>query len=190
MKTRSLVILLWLAALAVGATGGCKCGKSAGKVPSGGQGDGTGASDESAIPSPTIEFPQRWRAAEVPVNTFIDSALKVAATGDYDGFRQLFSLSYTPPTRQEFQRVWEAVESIVVTGLYGDRPKPEKYYLHAVVNRRQADRKGRHKQDVVLMVYKEADQWRLGPASKEVRDLILAAASSPASGAASAPEGY
>jgi hypothetical protein len=179
MKVRNAVSFLWIAALVAGSTGGCKCGKSKG-------GDSAGTLDSPSLvdanpttPALTIDFPERWRSRDAVLNAFIESALKTAAEGDYDGFRQLFGTAYTPPPRQEFQHVWEAVSSITVAGLYGDRPVPEKFFLHAVVDRRQPDRKKRLRLNVVVMVFQEAGRWRLGPAPKEVVDLIVKPASQP-----------
>lgn len=167
-----------------GGLGGCKCGKDKGS-PTGGGLTSPPITDANPEASPlSIDFPPKWRSQDAAVNAFIESALTVAARGDYDGFRQLFAMLQSPPSRQEFQRVWEAVEAIRVAGLYGDGPAPEKYYLHALVDRRQPDRKGRSTLNVIVMVFREAGQWRLGPASREVEEVILRAATQPATGPA------
>jgi len=184
MRTCKLTLLLWMAALIAGGVGGCKCGKDKGGSTTGGLTNPAITEANPEVPPLSIDFPQKWRSQDEAINTFIESALKTAAKGDYDGFRQLFAMVHSPPSRQEFQRVWEAVEAIRVAGLYGDGPVPQKYYLHALVDRRQPDRKGRLTLNVIVMVFREAGQWRLGPASREVEDVILRAATQPATGPA------
>ncbi len=187
MKVGKLMTVLWTAALLVGSADGCKCGKDQGEKPSGPLDTPPIAVSNPQASAPDIVFPARWRSRDAAMNSFIESTLKVAAQGDYDGFRQLFGMANMPPSRQEFQRIWEAVEAITVAGVYGDGPEPEKYFLHALVKRRQPDRKGRLTLNVVVTVFQEAGQWRLGPAPKEVVDLILESASRPASGPTSGP---
>jgi len=180
MQIHKLALFLWVVACIVGSAGGCKCGKSDRKPPSGGSGQQPITQADSGAQPLKLDFPEKWRASDQEVNAFVESVLTIAAKGDYDGFRQLFSMTHTPPSRQEFQRVWEAIEGIRVAGLYGDKPEPEKYYLHAVVDRRGTDGKGQLKLDRVVTVFKEANHWRLGPAPSEAIDLILRAASQPA----------
>jgi len=181
-------LLLWVAACVVGGMVGCKRGKSDQGSSSGGVGHEPTSEADTVTQPLTFDFPAQWRAPDPEVNAFVESVLTIAARGDYDGFRQLFAMAYTPPSRQEFQRAWEAIESIRVAGLYGDRPgEPEKYYLHAVVDRRDPDGKGRLRLDRVMVVFKEANRWRLGPAPGEVIELIVRAASQPATWPASFP---
>jgi hypothetical protein len=161
--------------------GGCKCGKQSAATSEDGIETLPIVVTNPDAPAPTVDFPPRWHAKDASLNAFIASALKIAAEGDYEGFRQLFGAAYPPTGRQEFQRVWHAVQDISVAGLYGDRPDPEKYFLHAVVRRRGEDRKGRRKLDVVVMLYRESDRWRLGPATREIEEAILAASTQPAS---------
>jgi hypothetical protein len=193
MRVGRVTMLLWAGALVAGSMGGCKCGKGGGDSAGGTLDTPPIVITNPEAPALVIDFPPRCRSRDTSLNTFIESTLKVAAQGDYDGFRQLFSMAYTPPSRQEFQRIWEAVEAIKVANVFGfaevagGQPAPDKYFLHALVNRRQADRKGRLKLDVVVLVFKETGQWRLGPAPKEVVDLILGADSQPADGPTSAP---
>ncbi len=187
------MLLLWAGALVAGSTGGCKCGKGGGSTTGGTLDIPPIAVSDPQAPRLVIDYPARCRSRDASLNAFIESTLKVAAQGDYDGFRQLFSMAYRPPSRQEFQRIWEAVEAITVADVLGfvevagGQPAPDKYFLHALVDRRQPDRKGRLRLDVVVLVFKEAGQWRLGPAPKEAVDLILESSSQPAGGPASMP---
>lgn len=187
MEIRRRALLVWLVACVVGGMGGCKCGKSEKKSTSPDLSHQVSGEAEAGTRPLSLDFPERWRAPDKEVNAFVESVLTIAAKGDYDGFRQLFAMTHTPPSRQEFQRAWEAIEGIRVAGLYGDRPEPEKYYLHAVVERRSPDGKGRLKVDRVVMVFREAGRWRLGPAPREAVDMIVRAASQPATWPVSFP---
>lgn len=188
MEILRRALLLWVAACVVGGMGGCKRGENDKRSSSGGPGHEPASEADAVTQSLKFDFPIRWRASDPEVNAFVESVLTIAAKGDYDGFRQLFAMAYTPPSRQEFQRAWESIESIRVAGLYGDRPgEPEKYYLHAVVDRRDPDGKVRLKLDRVVVVFKEANRWRLGPAPSEVIELIVRAATQPATWPASFP---
>ncbi|GEM_PF-782858 len=187
IKIRKRALLLWVVACVVGGMGGCQCGKGDKKSTSPGPSHRAGGEIDGSTKPLRLDFPEQWRASDQEVNAFVESVLTIAAKGDYDGFRQLFAMTHTPPSRQEFQRAWEAIEGIRVSGLYGDSPEPEKYYLHAVVDRRSPDGRGRTKLDRVVMLFKEAGRWRLGPAPGEVVDVIVRAASRPATWPASLP---
>lgn len=131
-------------------------------------------------PRPEVVFPERWHSTDASVNAFVRQALQVCAEGDYDGFRQLFGTTYTPPDQAEFERVWYAVRQITVAGFYRGQQDPPEYYLHAVVQYRGPDRKGRTRRDAVVAIFQEAGQWRLAPAPTEVVRKVVAASTRPA----------
>jgi len=129
-------------------------------------------------PRPRTDFPKEHQTQDPEVNRFIEHMLEVCERGDYDGFRQLFGTAQTPTGQDDFETVWKNVEKIRVMGLYPDRPDgPESYYAHAVVGLREPDRKGRHQRDVVVQLFSEASEWRMGPASAEIIDRIMSTAS-------------
>ncbi len=180
MTARNVVKLVCAAAIAAGGMGGCKCRQDV----------GTGdepriettpiAEEYPDVPTPKIDFPARWHSEDTTLNAFIDHALKVCGEGDYDGFRQLFGTEYTPTGRSDFERAWHAFSDIKVTRLFRGPQDPPAYYLHVVVRRREPDRKGRRQRDAVVMVFREAGDWRLGPAPKEIVRKVLAASTRPA----------
>jgi hypothetical protein len=157
------------------------------------KGDGAGT-DEGSIdqPSlrvlnpdaaaPTVIFPHRLKTDDVTLNEFIHHALEVCAEGDYDKFRELFGTAYRPPGKEQFERVWQGVREVAVVGVYPDRQEPPEYYVHAVVELRKPDRRERTQRDVVVWIFREADEWRMGAAPGEITNRILVASTQPGAG--------
>ena len=180
MTVKHVVRLFWVAAIMGGSMGGCRCGQG------GGAADGPtiktppiGEEDPNA-PKPVVDFPKHLHSRDPTLNAFVDYALEVCARGDYDGFRQLFGTAYTPTSRSDFEQRWYAVRDLSVVSLYRGPQDPPEYYLHVVVRWREPDHKGRAKRDAVVMVYREANEWQLGPAPKEIASKVLAASTRPA----------
>jgi len=138
-------------------------------------------------PNPLI-FSEEHRADDETVNAFVTHAMTVCASGDYDDFRLLWSVREDPLPRQEFERGWQAVKSIRIRDLQRVIVAPsdpaddeaidgasDAYAILANVQldpdhpagQRQPDRQ------VVLLIRREGDRWRLARAPKSVRTWIL-----------------
>ena len=181
MTVNNIVRVAWGVALVAGSMGGCECGEDV-LVKTGGRIDReTIAEKDPQAPRPGVVFPKKALTDDTTLNEFITKALEVCHRGDYDGFRQLFGTAYRPPDQRSFERVWAGVRDITVASIRGPgRETPPEYYAHAVVRLRQPDRKDRQKRDVVVKVFREAGDWRLGEAPKEIVRKILIASSRPA----------
>ncbi len=172
--------LITLAVLGLAGWGGWACQKD------------VGASDEAEIdlptlvenrphaPRPATYFPGDLQVDDVKVNQFINRMLKVCEEGDYDGFRQRFGIAYAPPDRVKFENIWHGVREIRIEDLRAAPSDPPVYYLYVVVKLRKPDSEGRMERPIVVMLFQETDEWRMGPASKEIVRKFLAAASRPA----------
>jgi len=167
MTARSVIRLVWAAAVAAGGLGGCKCGQ--------GMDVGDGAAiektpfvvEDPTAPAPTVEFPADVRSDDATLNAFVEHALQVCARGDYDGFRQLFDVAYPPQSLADFERVWHAAKELAVAGLRRGPGEPARYYVHIVVRWREPDRKNRTERDTIVKVFREGGKWRIAPVPKE-----------------------
>jgi hypothetical protein len=161
-----------------GSMGGCECQRSADEdvsieVPK--------ITDKDPNANrPLVYFPSRCQTEDITLNKFIEQALVVCAQGDYDGFRQLFGTSFTPPSKTDFERIWYNVVNVEVVSTHPGKQEPPEYYVHAVVRLREPDRRNRSQRDAVVAIFKEADEWRMAPPSKEFVRKVLMADSQPA----------
>jgi hypothetical protein len=170
--------LAWLVLTVGGVIGGCECQRST-EEDTNLERPPLAKSDPKASP-PKVNFPSHCRTEDTVLNQFIEQAMTICAKGDYEGFRQLFSTSFAPPGRAEFDRVWYEVESVDIVSTHLGKPDPPEYYVHAVVQLRQADRRGRKQRDVVVAIFKEANEWRMAPPSKDYVRRVMLADSQPA----------
>lgn len=131
---------------------------------------------------PKVDFPDHLKTDDVVLNEFIFKGLRYCVKGDYDGFRQLFGVSYQPPDEDRFKKLWLGVKLVKIQGIYHDRRQPNDYYVHAVIQLRKADRRERSERQAVLWVFKEGDEWRLGPAPSDITGRVLIASTQPGSG--------
>ena len=170
--------LAWLILLVGGVIGGCECQRSAEK-------------ETNLEPPPIIEkdpnadrpmvnFPGQCRTKDAVLNKFIEQAVTICAQGDYEGFRQLFSTSFSPPSKAEFERIWYEVQSVDIVSTHPGKEDPPEYYVHATVRLRKPDSHGRKQREAVVAVFKEADEWRMAPPAKEFVRKVLMADSQPA----------
>ncbi len=174
------IVLLLLSAV-TSACGGCRCGREP-------------APDETEIDvkdivarqpdvdRPRVDFPTSLQSDDPTLNEFIRRALGICERGDYDGFRQLFSIHTTPTSQKDFERVWLSVQEITVAGVYAARGSPDIFFVHAIVRYREPDRKGRLTRDAALAVFKENGHWRIGPAPTGIIRKMRAAAAQVSSG--------
>ena len=179
--------LMMVAAVAIGSTQGCRCGRDVNAVDDAVLDPPPLAEVDQAAPRPAIHFSPHLRSKDASLNQFIEQSLTICSTGDYDGFRSLFGMAYSPTPQDTFERLWHNVQDLTVLGMYQGRVDPPEYYLHVSVRLRQQDRKGREKGEVVVAIFREAGQWRLGPASKEIAAQVLRVSTRPASRPTSEP---
>ena len=133
-------------------------------------------------PSATVlAFPENLRVDDASVNTFVNQAMTVCSSRDYDAFRLLWSAREDPLSRDEFEAGWQAVKEIRIRAL--DRVKldlssdeddtsPQTVYALlaevALDPTHQAAQK-KPRREVVLMIVREHEEWRLAKAPKRMR---------------------
>lgn len=125
--------------------------------------------------SPLTYFARDRHTEDASVNAFILKALKACEEGSYDDFRQLFGITYTPPSLQEFERVWHNVAEIHVERVFEvpkEAPSEKEYYVYGVVLLRRPDPQNRLERLFVLRIYREAEGWYMGQAEGEVGQKI------------------
>lgn len=139
--------------------------------------------DEHNQPTPTptsaladtgpIEFPDRIRVDDPTVNEFILKAIKTCVSGDYEAFRLLWTARQDPLSEQEFKRGWAAVEKVRIDSIRPFRtPEGDIVYAaraHVELDPAEVPEPVR---DLVLLLVKESDQWRLAPAPASVREEL------------------
>jgi hypothetical protein len=141
-------------------------------------------SSAKAVESGTAEliFPESLRAGDESVNIFVRTALTQSAGGNYEAFRALWSAKQEPISRAEFDEGWQAVKRIEVRGLQQARLENEQdsaasnvvYVLLVEVALDPAQKAGQRepRREIVMMLVREHDQWRLAGAPKPMRDWI------------------
>jgi len=129
-------------------------------------------------------FPDELRVADASVNDFVARAMETCAAGDYEAFRLLWTARDDPLPRDEFEQGWKAVQKIRLRALEKVRLAPdpdagrieaqEVYAAYAQVEldpSLQPNRPEPHR-EVILMMVREQDGWRLASAPKAMREWI------------------
>ena len=154
------------------------------RAPEEGAGGGSGDEAPEMKRAGVLVFPEELHVADAAVNEFVERAMSVCGRGDYDGFRLLWSVREEPLPRDEFEEGWHAVETIRVRGLQKARLAREDaadaaeadvvYVILAEVQLDPTHRAGKRepKREVVLMLVREDDEWRLAKPPKKMRDWI------------------
>lgn len=142
--------------------------------------------EDPEAPRPVVNFPPHLRQQDPTLNAFIEKVLTICSVGDYDAFRQLFGTAYQPTDEKQFRQVWYNVGSVDVMLVQAGRQKEPHYYVLAKV-RLRTPRNGRQERSVPVMVFKEADEWRVGPPPKAAIEELRALETQPASAPANAP---
>jgi hypothetical protein len=131
-----------------------------------------------------VVFPSRLRVDDATVNEFVRMALAQCAAGDYDAFRRLWTARQEPLPRGEFEEGWQAVQKIEVRALEKvmlaggeerDHADPKTVYVLLVeVSLDPARRAGQREpnREIVLMLSRERDEWRLARPPKSMREWI------------------
>jgi hypothetical protein len=178
---QKLACLAWVVAVTFACTG-CRRGSETDEaeidVP-------TIVEQDPTADRPSVDFPPSCQQADAKLNAFITQVLKVCEEGDFDGFCQFMGTTERPPSQDDFKRLWHGIGRISVKSVRGTESEPPQYFVHAVARLRKPDNEKRTERDIVIRVFKEADEWRISGAPKEIVRKVLAADSQPAS----APEG-
>ena len=142
-------------------------------------------------------FPDSLRVADESVSIFVRTALGQCANGNYEAFRGLWSARQDPISRAEFEEGWQAVHRIEVRGLQkvllaGDQDAAASepvYVLLVEVALDPAAKAGKRAplREIVMMLVREHDQWRLANAPKTMRDWIKQQNAAPANNSTGAP---
>lgn len=132
-----------------------------------------------------LVFPPSLYVEDASVNEFLRRAMHVCVRGEYDAFRLLWSAREDPLERAEFETGWQAVQQIRIRALQrvrlaadeaakGAASTREVYAVLADVQLDPSLPAGRQesRRDVVLMILREHDEWRLGNAPKAMRTWI------------------
>jgi len=129
-------------------------------------------------------FPEARKSDDPTVNEFVSRAMSVCGEGNYDEFRLLWSVRQDPLPRDQFEEGWQAVQEIHILALEKAmlaadaeqavaKPQPV-YALLAEVKLDPEHRaaRDRPKREVVLMLVREQNAWRLADAPKPMREWI------------------
>ncbi len=140
---------------------------------------------EEAQPENLLVFPPSLYVEDASVNDFLRRAMHVCVRGEYDAFRLLWSAREDPLARAEFDTGWQAVQQIRIRALQrvrlatddaakGAASTREVYAVLADVQLDPSLPAGQQepRRDVVLMILREHDEWRLGNAPKSMRTWI------------------
>ena len=142
------------------------------------------AASRTAKPAQLLEFPEALHVSDDSVNEFVGQAMDACAKGRYDDFRLLWSAQQKPLERAEFEVGWIAVQSIEVRALEpikmatkteaGEERLDEHYVFLAEVRFDPQHPAGRKEptREVILLLTKEQQQWRLARAPAKIRVWI------------------
>ena len=118
------------------------------------------------------------------MNQFIENAMHVCTSGDYEAYRLLWSAREKPLARAEYDLGWSAVREVrilavegvaLVSAQTGGDGSPETTYGVAAHVRLDPERltvDTKLDRDVVLMLTREHEQWRLASAPKPMRTWL------------------
>lgn len=142
-----------------------------------------GCSREDSAPPPVetapvrsvgVAFPDSARAGDDEVNQFVRTAIESCINGEYEQFRALWSAVEEPLDREQFDRGWRTAQRISIHEIRPMRRPNDGgilYYVHAIVELAPEIRKP--KRDVVLLIVRENDAWRLARAPKALVEKVL-----------------
>lgn len=120
-----------------------------------------------------IDFPPEVQADDPAVNQFAREIIETCAGGDYERFRLLWTVKEDPFPRRQFERGWKALKKVRVLALQKMKtPQGEYlYYIHARVELDES--MPEPTREVVLLMIKENDRWRLASAPAHLRKKVL-----------------
>ena len=120
-----------------------------------------------------IDFPPAVQSDDPTVNQFVRQITETCVRGDYEEFRLLWSVREDPFPRQEFERGWKALEKVRVLAVQKRKTLEgqDLYYIHTRVE--LDDSVPEPARDVVLLIVRENDRWRLAKAPAHLRKKVL-----------------
>ncbi len=131
-----------------------------------------------------LVFPDALRVDDQTVNDFVQRAIEDCARGEYEAFRLLWSVREEPLPREEYEEGWQAIQSIrilalekifLAPGAGGDAERAVLAYalaMHVALDPTHRAAKREPQRDVVLLLIREHDEWRISRAPKGVRTWI------------------
>lgn len=139
---------------------------------------------ESKQQAAQLVFPDRLRVEDGSVNEFVQRVIEDCAGGEYDTFRLLWSARDEPLRRDEYEEGWHAIQRIEVLVLEklllapgSGRESQERELAYAVALQVALDpahraAKREPERDVILLLIREHDEWRISRAPRRVRTWI------------------
>ena len=145
------------------------------------------SADPADTSGPDIVWGSNAKCSNRQINEFVEKAVTVCASGDYDEYRLLWSYDHQPTSRKRFEQLRDAVQTVEIQtvkrlrlrlpdGSFLERESPE-YVLHASVKmteeakRRSEDRLA--DREMILRIVQENGRWRFTPAPREVKEALL-----------------
>lgn len=150
---------------------GCDGGTS-GTSPGGAEASAVSA--EADHPLPTLTFPVELRTPHPQVSAFLDEFLNTCLAGDYVGYRRLVSRAFKPESRERFEAIYQATESVTVETIEPIEVPRLPSPAYRVVSTVQLDPQQQAKlreteRKVAILVFKEGEDWRMAPAPAELQ---------------------
>ncbi len=124
-----------------------------------------------------LVFPDEVHTDDPQVNELVSRALDVTAGQDYEEFRLLWAADDEPFARDQFERGWQSLKRISVDLIQKMRDPRDNVVFYALYARAELDPQEippdeEAKRDIVLVIRRENDQWRLAHAPERVRDVV------------------
>jgi len=132
-------------------------------------------SDEVERPDPSrrLEFPENAASGDAEVDFFVRSVCLSCLENDYDSFRSFWSNLEEPIKRSKFQRRWQPVEYVAVRKVEAMRHGETGEVLYAVVADFTFGTGAKDPQrEVVFLVQKEGERWRLARPPKHLVERL------------------
>ena len=124
--------------------------------------------------APLLKFAADLRAPFPDVSAFLDRFLHTCQAGDYAGYRRLVSRASIPETRERFEAMYHAVETVTVESIESVEtsaiPPPVYRVVTSVEFTPQPQSRPRQRQrKVAILVFKEENNWVMAPAPRELQ---------------------
>lgn len=125
-----------------------------------------------SAPEPQIlEFPAEFHAEDEAVNAFVREVIDTCASGNYEAFRELWSIRDDPFPRDQFHKAWQSVQKVRIRGLRQVLNPADGKILYAVRAIVELDPSVRDpERDVIIVLIEEAGRWRMTSAPESLPD--------------------
>ncbi len=123
--------------------------------------------------SAKIDFPPSARADDDSVNSIVERALQACVRNQYEEFRSLWLATDEPVKKRHYEQKWQPVRHIVVRKVQPMRHAQDDsilYYVDVNLEFGRGSRKG--ERDIVFLVVKNNETWRLSRAPKSLVQKI------------------